>query len=212
MPQHSETSQVRKTLGDSRREVVETKNFRRVLEFFDEEGSLKDPNTRIEIRFNISLEKNLSVMNNFADALPSEHHKHYTVLPRCGHGFGYRCVTKEVIRGVQRAANPVFCESNPLHFETPEIFYGYDSVWQRDDVKFIRKILSSTHRCGQCDETVSIASFEERLPGLPLGDTTIGAADMDGSRPEGILTRPVSELTEDITFAAAWVVEHIDDR
>ncbi|RYP62067.1 hypothetical protein DL770_009642 [Monosporascus sp. CRB-9-2] len=221
MPQDSEMSQVQETSGDSRHEIVETNNFRRVLEFFDEEGNLKDSNTRIEIRCCICLENNLSVMNPSTDARSSEQHEHYTVLPRCGHGFGYRCITKWFsTSGFRRGGHmrcptcrePVFCDSNALHCEIPEIYHGYDSVRQRRDVNAIRQILSSTHRCGQCDQTASIASLEERLLGSPLDGATVRAADVHGSRPEGILTRSVSELTEDIAFAAAWVVEHIDDR
>ncbi|RYP45161.1 hypothetical protein DL769_011479 [Monosporascus sp. CRB-8-3] len=221
MPQDSEMSQVEETSGGSRHDIIETNNFRHVLEFFNEEGNLKDNNTRVEIRCGICLEKNLSIMNSSTDTHSSEQHEPYTVLPRCGHGFGYRCVTKWLstsgFRGGGHMRCPtcrerVFCDSNPLHFETPEIFHGYDSVRQRDDVNAIRRILSSAHRCGQCDGTASVASSpEEQLPGLPLDGTTDRAADMDGRRPEGALTRSVSELAEDITFAAAWVVEHIDD-
>ncbi|RYP24936.1 hypothetical protein DL765_000164 [Monosporascus sp. GIB2] len=221
MPQDLAMSQ-EETPGDSRREIVETNNFRRVLEFFDEEGNLKDTNTRIRIRCGICLEKDLSIMNSSTDTHASEQHEHYTVLPRCGHGFGYRCVIKWLFTngfrrggrmGCPTCREPVCCDTNPLHFETPEIFHAYDGVRQRDDVNAIRQILSSTHTCGQCDETASAASPEEQFPRLPLdGTTDRAAADVGGSRPEGTLTRSVSELIEDITLAAAWVVEHLDDR
>ncbi|KAI1399206.1 hypothetical protein F4819DRAFT_428299 [Hypoxylon fuscum] len=74
--------------------TVETNNFNRVLEHFDEGGQIISPDsTRFDIDCPICLERKLFLLNTNFDQGSPETHESYTVLPKCGHAFGYHCLS-----------------------------------------------------------------------------------------------------------------------
>ncbi|KAI0149925.1 hypothetical protein F4776DRAFT_603854 [Hypoxylon sp. NC0597] len=72
--------------------TVSTNSFFQVLEHFDDHGMLINPKTRFDIQCIICLQKNLAIVNPDFDKRSRRTHECYTVLPRCGHAFGYTCI------------------------------------------------------------------------------------------------------------------------
>ncbi|KAI1504401.1 hypothetical protein F5X99DRAFT_372191 [Biscogniauxia marginata] len=72
--------------------TVETNNFRQVLSHFNEEGHIISPNVA---RFAVACQiccKDLALINDHFDVHSRDSHEPYTVFPRCGHAFGYKCL------------------------------------------------------------------------------------------------------------------------
>ncbi|KAI3338278.1 hypothetical protein F4824DRAFT_91585 [Ustulina deusta] len=136
--------------------IIDTPNFYKVLEHFDDNGNLIDGNSRISIACSICLVKNLGLFGRQFDESPHAAYEHYAVLVRCGHAFGYRCLVhwflivckcNELKCPICRA--PVLCERK--HWEPLEILGGStaDRKIQCDNIKRIREVLK-TPICKGC--------------------------------------------------------------
>ncbi|KAI1375651.1 hypothetical protein F4677DRAFT_421962 [Hypoxylon crocopeplum] len=73
--------------------VVDTNNFRQVLEEFDENGHLINPGTRFKIPCVICQEQNLAFLNSKFDKLSRDTYEDFAVLPICGHAFCFQCIS-----------------------------------------------------------------------------------------------------------------------
>ncbi|OTA82933.1 hypothetical protein M434DRAFT_16857 [Hypoxylon sp. CO27-5] len=104
--------------------TVSTNNFFKVLEYFDDQGTLIYPKTRFDIQCNICLQKNLAIVNPDFDKRSRLTHECYAVLPRCGHAFGYKCIYDWLKQGMG-IFNPKcpICRRIVFHRgQQPEIF------------------------------------------------------------------------------------------
>ena len=133
-------------------QVIESNNFRQVVDLFDADGNLLNPNTRLTIKCSICCERDLAVVNTaVGDVYSREHHEAYTVL-RCGHGFGQTCITQwlwsSTLRGHARCPTcrqDAFCPRN--HIDVPEIVDGRDL---RNDILKIRNLLAQNYPGAPC--------------------------------------------------------------
>ncbi|KAI0007773.1 hypothetical protein F4779DRAFT_490086 [Xylariaceae sp. FL0662B] len=139
--------EAQQTLGKDEQITVETNNFHRVLEHFDEDGYLIDPvNIHLELTCQICNEKNLALINNRFDRRTRETHECYTVLPRCGHAFGYRCLYSWLLsdasgnRTCPTCRKPVYL-SRAHRNSLLEIFGDAGIQEQNKEVVDIRKVL-----------------------------------------------------------------------
>ncbi|OTA99409.1 hypothetical protein M426DRAFT_16487 [Hypoxylon sp. CI-4A] len=72
--------------------VIDSNNFRQVLQYFDRNGECINSNIRFRIPCAICNTKDISLVNSKFDKISRETHEPYAVLPRCGHAFGYTCL------------------------------------------------------------------------------------------------------------------------
>ncbi|KAI0448186.1 hypothetical protein F4803DRAFT_567758 [Xylaria telfairii] len=134
--------------------IVETNNFRQVLEHFDSAGSLTHKETRLEIECQICLSKNLAFVNPENGKSLSETHEQYVILPRCGHAFGHRCLNYWIKSQSNGPRCPtcrefVYCENG--HKITFDIHDAQETAaCQAEDVKRIRDMLDKPP-CQKCN-------------------------------------------------------------
>ncbi|KAI8951912.1 hypothetical protein F4801DRAFT_578013 [Xylaria longipes] len=150
--------------------TVQTANFHRVLDHFNSDGNLiDDKRTRLSIPCSICLLNDLSLINPHLEESADITHEHYTVLMRCGHAFGYKCLTKWFI--VQRLNElrcplcraPAFCEQR--HITPLEVYGGTtDMEVQCQQIKEIRRNLNNP----TCEECSSLNSNNH--PPIQTGD------------------------------------------
>ncbi|KAI0545836.1 hypothetical protein F4679DRAFT_599226 [Xylaria curta] len=129
--------------------TVETNDFRQVLDHFDSDGNLIDETrTLLSIPCPICRLNDLSLINRHCEGPLDTTHEHYTVLMRCGHAFGYKCITHWLV--VRRLNTPtcplcresIYCERQ--HSRPLEIYGGTtDMDLQRQQIKEIRKLLTN---------------------------------------------------------------------
>ena len=132
--------------------MIDTNNFRQIIEFYDAEGNPLFPSTRVSIRCSICCEWDLALPNDAAgDPYSPERHETYSVL-RCGHAFGYRCITQWLWQSSfsGHARCPVcrqdaFCPNR--HVEVPE---AYDGRNPAADIVTIRRRLAEEYPGAPC--------------------------------------------------------------
>ncbi|KAI3324220.1 hypothetical protein HD806DRAFT_534536 [Xylariaceae sp. AK1471] len=133
-------------------DIVETNNFRKVLENYDSCGlMIHGMTTRMEIECQICMCMNLALVNRvFDDPVPATHEE-YTVLPRCGHAFGHSCLnhwirTQQGIPKCPSCRTPVYCERRHV---LPLKAYGDTRRNVADEINEIRAAIekSSCERC-----------------------------------------------------------------
>ncbi|KAI1378702.1 hypothetical protein F4677DRAFT_411717 [Hypoxylon crocopeplum] len=93
--------------------TVESNNFRHVLEYFNEQGHLTNPDTtRLSIPCGICGEKDLALLNGKFNKRSRETHESFAVLPICGHAFGYNCLFEWLLKDINKR-NPIcpFCRA-----------------------------------------------------------------------------------------------------
>ncbi|KAI0098070.1 hypothetical protein GGR51DRAFT_565959 [Nemania sp. FL0031] len=96
--------------------VIETNNFHQVLQHFDNRGILKNNHTCFRIECQICTEMHLGLTNTETDDPNEDIYEEYTVLPRCGHGFGYECLYQWMNTDYNRnppcpsCRTPILCE------------------------------------------------------------------------------------------------------
>ncbi|KAI1081936.1 hypothetical protein F5B20DRAFT_578712 [Whalleya microplaca] len=127
--------------------TVETNNFHRVLEYFDDNGNIINPTkTRFELSCQICGDKSLALVNDHLDRRSRETHECYTVLPLCGHGFGYRCLYSWLITNLYGDPTcptcrlPVFLPG-AIKSSMLEIFGDGGIQEQNEEIVEIRKIV-----------------------------------------------------------------------
>lgn len=72
--------------------VVETNNFAAVLRHFDDAGNLKNERTCFSIPCSICLVHNIDFVNPLLETPRDIIFEPFTVLPNCGHAFGFYCI------------------------------------------------------------------------------------------------------------------------
>ncbi|KAL7620336.1 hypothetical protein AAE478_009330 [Parahypoxylon ruwenzoriense] len=172
--------------------VVETNNFIQVLDCFDEDGNLLDQNTRFKIQCGICTTKNIALVNHRFDRRSRETHESYTVLPRCGHAFGYTCLY-EWIKTDMNLAMPTcpMCRADVFDSAaSPEIFELYgdaNSEEQNQEIIDIRYSFLS-----------SIAGPDQPPLQQPAPEEDISTILLPG-----LTARPIG-LLEDIQLRELW--------
>ncbi|KAI0849617.1 hypothetical protein F5Y00DRAFT_261402 [Daldinia vernicosa] len=88
------------TPGSEQPITVDTQYFHEVLTHFNEEGHLINRNTRFNIKCSICQDAHLSLVNHDFDKKSRATHEPFAVLPRCGHAFGYECISQWLMRDI----------------------------------------------------------------------------------------------------------------
>ncbi|KAI0454866.1 hypothetical protein F5B21DRAFT_524244 [Xylaria acuta] len=135
--------------------TVQTNNFYRVLDHFNNDGNLiDDKRTHLSILCAICQMNNLSLINRHFEESGDTTYEHYAVLMRCGHAFGYKCVTNWFLvhrRDELRCPlcrTPVYCQQR--HIIPLEVYGGTtDMDVQCQQIKEIRQLLNNP-TCEQC--------------------------------------------------------------
>ncbi|KAI6088162.1 hypothetical protein F4821DRAFT_258332 [Hypoxylon rubiginosum] len=95
--------------GDST--TLTSNHFKHILEAFDEEGHLINPETRFHITCPICDEKDLAILNSGFYKRSRTTHESYAVLPRCQHAFGHTCLSNWIMRNINTNGQPPLCPS-----------------------------------------------------------------------------------------------------
>ncbi|KAI1739235.1 hypothetical protein F4680DRAFT_449338 [Xylaria scruposa] len=149
--------------------TVETNDFRRVLDHFDGDGNLIDEaRTLLSIPCPICYENDLSLINPHCEGPPDTTHEPYAVLMRCGHAFGYKCISHWfLVRRLNVLRCPlcresVYCERQ--HTAPLEMYGGTtDMDLQRQQIKKIRELLTNPI-CEGCSPNKSDHAHPDPLP------------------------------------------------
>ncbi|KAI1650020.1 uncharacterized protein F4817DRAFT_313327 [Daldinia loculata] len=80
--------------------TVDTQYFHEVLTHFNEDGYLTNKNTRFNIKCYICQVAHLSLVNYDFDKKSRTTHEPFAVLPRCGHAFGYECISQWLMKDI----------------------------------------------------------------------------------------------------------------
>ncbi|KAI5918688.1 hypothetical protein F4810DRAFT_691191 [Camillea tinctor] len=138
--------------------TVKTNNFHQVLEHFDEQGHIKNPDITI---FAIPCQicsQDLAVVNPKFDTCAHKNttcsirkHESYVVLPKCGHAFGSWCLLEYFTTQSNITAgcpSPSCGERIVGDFEPKEMFIRFrpNDLPQHDEIMDIRKKLEDGTR------------------------------------------------------------------
>ncbi|KAJ8109090.1 hypothetical protein ONZ43_g6235 [Nemania bipapillata] len=154
--------------------VVETNNFHQVIEHFNAIGDLINKKTRFAIECQICRGKNLAITNRLLDPVTESKHEKYTVLPRCGHAFGYSCLHEWITTQKAQGQNPkcpscrapILCQNGHTGVITEHWASISAPYKQREDICVIRHKLSKTD-CIQCERLTGgfkMLPFEDEIP------------------------------------------------
>ncbi|KAI0103555.1 hypothetical protein F4814DRAFT_452904 [Daldinia grandis] len=80
--------------------IVDTQYFYEVLGHFGEDGHLISSTTRFQIKCYICHNVHLSLVNPLFDKKSRATHEPFAVLPRCGHAFGYECISQWLMKDI----------------------------------------------------------------------------------------------------------------
>ncbi|KAI1656917.1 hypothetical protein F4813DRAFT_390258 [Daldinia decipiens] len=88
------------TPGSEQAITVDTQYFHEVLKHFNEDGYLINKNTRLNIKCHICQVAHLSLVNHDLDKRSRTTHEPFAVLPKCGHAFGYKCISQWLMKDI----------------------------------------------------------------------------------------------------------------
>ncbi|KAI5864743.1 hypothetical protein GGS23DRAFT_619381 [Durotheca rogersii] len=158
-------------MSPARTDTVETTNFHQVLEHFDESGNIIDQTrTRLSIQCPICTTKNLSLVNGYYDSKSRDTHEAYTVLPGCGHAFGYVCLynwLKEHIN-VRNPTCPTCREPVFTSRDRPLIFPIYGDTSLGEQHKEVVDIRASLREGNVSRPAIRVPPTSSYRPSSPL--------------------------------------------
>ena len=143
------THQTQLPAGETDKEVkVEFSNFHEVLEYFDEQGAVKDKeHARFSIPCGICKSFDLPLFNEEHESFsPERHLEFYTVL-KCGHAFGSRCI----LSWLRHNFTCPLCRTRPFdNIKGNEALTMFGDVRhsQGEEIREIRKFLQNRSTAG----------------------------------------------------------------
>ncbi|KAK7755472.1 hypothetical protein SLS62_002401 [Diatrype stigma] len=175
---------------------VETNNIHQILEFFDDEGKLKNqPDTYyvvFAIPCGICQDRNLALTNHYKTQRTRATHEAYAVLP-CGHAFGYRCVHKWLYGN---RSCPT-CRRNPFGpegFTMLDLFGDADSRDQHEEIKELKALLQRPppweRRTQPRTQPETQPPQPPPFPRLRRGAVSVGLIDRGGLAPPVLRREP----------------------